>query len=120
MSEQEYVWMLGAISAWQQLEDDRDSPKSIGMERVTGVSGSLSDYQEEAANEMAARLFILLLILSWTSANKSAKTLKNGPDFCKIPAAAFFPLLAAIPYQMAAAGFRALTQGSAKSITSPQ
>lgn len=78
MSEQEYAWMLGAISAWQhQLDHDQDGQPSFEMKKVTGVSGLLRDYRQEAENEMVAAL-ILVLIYAWNCAKYRARI--GGPD----------------------------------------
>ena len=123
MSKQQYVWMLGLISAWRQLQqcdsDQDDSFPSRVMEEVTAVAGRLRTPERQAANDMAAALFILVLILWWCCAKNRANYGVFYSGICKINEAPIFRGLPRIPHQMAAAVFRLLIPSGDKSITSP-
>ncbi len=106
MSKQQYVWMLGLISAWRQLQqcdsDQDDSFPSRVMEEVTAVAGRLRAPEREAANDMAAALFILVLLLWWCGAKNRANFCESYPVMRKINEPPIFRALPRTPHQMAA------------------
>lgn len=121
MSEQQYRWMLSAIAAWRQQDADGDDGfVSPEIDLVTAVAGHFAKYDQRSANELAAALFIFLLVFAWNSAKIYAKSGGFRPDLCKIGAASIFWLLGCIPHEMWLAGAAPLFDPSAKTITSPQ
>ena len=122
MSEQQYVWMLGVISAWRQMqqrESDLDEPFPSAMEEVTAVAGRLRAPEKQAANDMAAVMFILLLLLLWSCAKHCAFFGGFHSKLCKINEAAIFSLIARIPHEISASGIPPAALPCDKSITSP-
>ena len=122
MTQEEYAWMLGLISAWRQLhqcKSEEDDPFPGQMEEVTAIGGRIRHYEDDAANEIAAGLLIFLLIVWSLCAKSRAKFGIFRPEMCKINQPAFFSTIARNPHQMAAAGFHPSTLSGAKSITSP-
>ena len=120
MPVEQYAWLLALamIAARRGSAPDQEDPSKLLVEDVSGIAGRLKPTQGSAANDLVAALFISYLLFALLRAKRRAKTLRIGPDFCKFNDAAIFSDIPAIPHQMAAAGFRALTQVSAKSITS--
>ena len=123
MSQQKYAWLLALsmISLRQRLEDnDQDDPFPSVMEEVTAVAGRLRESERQAANDLAAVMFILLLLLWWSCAKHRAIFCGFHSELREINEAAFFSWIACIPHEMGAAGFQPLPPSSDKSITSPQ
>ena len=123
MSQQKYTWLLALsmVSLRQRLEnDDPDDPFPSEMAEVTALVGRLRQAERQAANDMAAVMFILLLLLWWNCAKHRANYAVFYSGIRKINEAPFFRALPRIPHQMAAAWLLASSLSCDKSITTPQ
>ena len=70
-----YQWLIWSMLSQEIAAHDAtgDDPNRIAVDGITGVSGRLRMFQTEAANDLEARLLILLLVWWLVCANYCAK-----------------------------------------------
>lgn len=84
----EYAWLLlWALARYRRGDDGAEGPE---MTSITAVAGKLRRPQSTAANDLAARLLILLWFLWLSGAKSGAKTAMTSPVSCKMAAVTFF------------------------------
>lgn len=76
---------------WPQI------PFVLSIEAINGVSGRLHLGERRAANDLAAALFILLLIFAWSCAKRCANNGVPVVFLCKITGANFSEAAAVYP-----------------------
>lgn len=90
MSEQSLAWLLALAVAWRQpANDPHPEPARLSVDSVTGVSGRLTHHTVSAANDLEARVLILMWVWWWFSAKCCAKVTDSSAVSLIFPGAAF-------------------------------
>jgi len=79
-----YTWLALSARLWWAADDDEDRRSPWPMARIDAHSGVFSSPPDKAANDLAALLFICLLVLTWSYAKNRANLVNPDPFFCKL------------------------------------
>lgn len=84
----EYAWLM--LWALARFRGGDDGLSGSDMVQIDAVGGQLRGTPTRAANDIAARLFILLIFLGWLCAKNSANSSAPYPVWCKMPPSQIF------------------------------
>lgn len=74
MSKQQYLWMLGLITAWrQQVDGDDQEGQGLLLQAIYAQAGVFDNAPAKSANDQMAAFLILLFILWWNCAKYRAQ-----------------------------------------------
>lgn len=97
---QQYAWMLALMVAWRQRVGDYDAddqPDVREMARISAVVGQLRHSPGNAANDLAARLLVLIWVWWLFSAKTCANSTGLGPFARKLAVGLFLDTIARHP-----------------------
>jgi len=86
-----YNWLALSARLWWTADDEEDRRAPWPMSHIDAYSGVFSSPPDQAANDLAALLFIYLLLLTWSYAKNSANLVNRCLVFCKLTPAEIFP-----------------------------
>ncbi|WP_234086795.1 hypothetical protein [Azonexus sp. R2A61] len=98
MSKLPYAWMLGAMIAWRQRNPDADPEGShLLLQSIFARAGVFRSAPTRSANDVAAALFILILVWWWNCAKNRANLVNPNAVLRKLTRGRFLGAIPADP-----------------------